>query len=104
MSFVILHGAKKYLCHSARSEAELQNLLNNRQNIFSSEPRRFCDCAQNDMGFLGRMTVVFSVDALRLSTLQLNRKVCKYCRADKRSASTAELIILNKAEKICRIK
>ena len=29
----------------------MQNLLNNRQKVFSREPKRFCDCAQNDSYF-----------------------------------------------------
>ena len=66
MKKFLIHSARseKPLCHSARSEAQLQNLLNNRQNIFSSKPKRFCDCAQNDSVFFDKM-----VDALRLSTL-----------------------------------
>ena len=61
---IILHGAKNPLCHSARSEAQLQNLLNNRQNIFLVN--------QEDSATARRMTVFFfdkMVDALRLSTL-----------------------------------
>ena len=58
---VIVHGAKKSLRHSARSEAEMQNLLNNRQKGFSREPKRFCDCAQNDIMFQsGRVDKLFS--------------------------------------------
>ena len=53
LGMTLCHSAqsKNPLRHSARSAAEMQNLLNNRQNIYSSEPRRFCDCAQNDSVF-----------------------------------------------------
>ena len=74
---------KKPLRHSARSEAELQNLMSKQKNKISRD--------LEDSATARRMTVFFEkmVDALRLSTLQINSKVRKSGRVDKRSASTA---------------